>query len=84
MLKEFKLGTAKLIHNIFTCDETWVYSYEPEAKQQSTVWVFPDEPNSTKIVRSRSTSNEMIACSFCLIGYISAIPLKDQKTVNFK
>ncbi|GBP93087.1 hypothetical protein EVAR_63369_1 [Eumeta japonica] len=24
--------------------ESWIYTYDPKAKQQSTVWVFQDEP----------------------------------------
>ncbi len=26
-------------NNIITCDETWLYQYDPEMKQQSTQWV---------------------------------------------
>ena len=41
MLKKFKRGRLNLVYNnIVTGDETWIYSYEPESKQQSTVWVF--------------------------------------------
>ncbi|EFN87503.1 hypothetical protein EAI_05529, partial [Harpegnathos saltator] len=43
-------------YDIVTGDESWiytsVYAYEPESKQQSTVWVFQDEPNPTKVVRA--------------------------------
>ena len=84
MRQKFKLGTAKSVYNIVTGDETWIYSYDPETKQQSTVWVFPDEPNPTKVVRSRSTSKKMIACFFGQTGHIATIPLEDQKTVNAK
>ncbi|GBP46406.1 hypothetical protein EVAR_36389_1 [Eumeta japonica] len=31
------------------CDESWIYAYDPETKQQSTVWVFQDELNPTKM-----------------------------------
>jgi len=84
MRKKFKLGTAKSVYNIVTGDETWIYSYDPETKQQSTVWVFPDEPNPTKVVRPQSTSKKMIACFFGLTGHIATIPLEDRKTVNAK
>ncbi|CAH1111860.1 unnamed protein product [Psylliodes chrysocephalus] len=63
-------------------DETWKYSYEPESKQQSTVWVFNDEPNPTEIVRSRNTSKKMIACFFGCTGHVATIPLEDRRTVN--
>lgn len=31
--------TSKLVYNIVTGNETWVYLYESEAKQQSAVWM---------------------------------------------
>ncbi|GBP97260.1 hypothetical protein EVAR_70596_1 [Eumeta japonica] len=36
-------------------DESWMYAYDPETKQQSTVWVFQDDPNPTKVIRAKST-----------------------------
>ena len=36
-----------------TVNESWIYAYEPESKQQSTVWVFQVEPNPTKFARAR-------------------------------
>ena len=40
----------KYFYNIVTCAESWICAYEPETKQQSTVWVFEQEPNPTKVV----------------------------------
>lgn len=37
MLDRFNRGASHLVYNIVTGDETWIYSYEPETKQQSTV-----------------------------------------------
>ena len=54
--KKFNRGRSSLVYNIVTGDETWIYSYEPESKQQSTVWVFQNEPKPTKVVRSRSAA----------------------------
>ncbi|KAG5305532.1 SETMR methyltransferase, partial [Acromyrmex insinuator] len=36
MLKKFNRDLSNLVYNIITGDETWIYSYEPESKQQST------------------------------------------------
>ena len=84
MIQKFKLETAKSVYNIITVDKTWIYSYDPETKQQSTVWVLPDEPNPTKVVCSRSTSKKMIACFLGLTGHIAIISLEDQRTINAK
>ena len=41
MLKTaFNRGQSNLVYNIVTEDDTWIYSYETESKQQSTVWIF--------------------------------------------
>ncbi|XP_011063832.1 PREDICTED: uncharacterized protein LOC105151689 [Acromyrmex echinatior] len=68
MLKKFNRGRSNLVYNIVTGDETWIYSYEPESKQQSTDWVFQNESKPTKVVRSRSAAKQMIACFFSYIG----------------
>ena len=82
MLKTFNRGASKDVYKIVTGDESWIYSYEPESKQQSTVWVFQDEPNPTKVVRARSTSKKMVAYFFGKTGHIATVPLEDRRTVN--
>lgn len=54
----------KDVYKILTGDKSWIYAYDPEGKQQSTVWMFQDELKSTKVVYSRSTSKQMITCFF--------------------
>ncbi|GFT92217.1 uncharacterized protein NPIL_112791, partial [Nephila pilipes] len=63
-------------------DESWIYAYEPETKQQSTVWVFQDEAKPTKVVRGRSTSKQMIACFFGINGHVATVALEQRRTVN--
>ena len=40
MLGKFDGGWSPRIWDIVTGDETWVYQYDPQSKQQSAVWVF--------------------------------------------
>lgn len=54
MLTKFDGDRSHSVYNIVTGDESWVYSYEPETKQQSNVEVFQSELKLTKVVRSRS------------------------------
>lgn len=82
MLKKYDKGASKNIYKIVTGDESWIYAYEPETKQQSTVWVFQDEANPTKVARARSTSKQMIACFFSKTGHVATVPLDNQRTVN--
>ena len=39
MLARFDAGASKLVDNILTSDETWVYFYDPETKVQSRQWI---------------------------------------------
>ena len=54
------------------CD-LWINAYEPETKQQCTMWVFEDEPYPTKVVRGRRTSKQMVACFFCKTGHVASV-----------
>jgi [histone H3]-lysine36 N-dimethyltransferase SETMAR len=82
MLKKYNGGSSKAVYNIVTGDESWIYAYEPESKQQSTVWVFQSEPNPTKVVRARSTSKQMVACFFGKTGHVATVALEQRRTVN--
>lgn len=81
-LRQFNQGTSNAVYNIVTGDETWIYSYEPETKCQSRVWVFQDENKPTKVIRSRSVSKKMIASFFQISGHVATMVLEDRRTVN--
>lgn len=82
MLQKFDGGASKQVAYIVTGDESWVYSYDPETKQQSSVWVFEDEDLPTKVIRGRSVNKKMIAVFFRRSGPVAVIPLEDRRTVN--
>jgi histone-lysine N-methyltransferase SETMAR len=82
MLKRFDQCRSKSVAEIITGDESWIYSYDPETKQQSTVWVFEDEPSPTKVVRSKSASKQMVAVFFHQEGLVAVVPLVERRTVN--
>ena len=82
MLRNFDRGRSPRVWGIVTGDETWVYQYDPEMKQQSAVLVFPDENPLVKFKRNRSASKQMIACFFAKLGHSATIPLEDRKTVT--
>ena len=64
MLQKYDCGASKQVYDIVTDDESWIYAYDPESKQQSIVWVFQDKSNPTKVANARSTSKQMIwTCS---------------------
>lgn len=82
MLEKFSGGDSRQIANIYTGDETWIYAYDPERKQQSMQWVFPNGVAPTKCRRSRSGAKVMICTFFCRSGHLVTVPLEEQRTVN--
>ena len=84
MLEKYDGDASKDVYKIVTVDESWIYAYEPETKQQSTVWVFQDELNLTKVIRGRSTSKQMVMWT-CFIGktnHVATVPLEHCRTIN--
>ncbi|CAH1958820.1 unnamed protein product [Acanthoscelides obtectus] len=71
-LDRFNSGNSKNVNSIITCDESWIYCYEPENKRQSAVWVFQGEEKPTK----------MVATFVSKAGHIATIPLNEQRTVT--
>ena len=82
MFKNYECGVSKHVYDFVTGDESWIYAYEPESKQQSTVWVLQDEPNPTKVALAQSTSKQIIACFFGKTGHVAIIQLEQRRTVN--
>ena len=38
-MRQWKSGGDRFLDRIVTTDETWLYYYDPETKQQSSQWV---------------------------------------------
>ncbi|CAK1594748.1 unnamed protein product [Parnassius mnemosyne] len=38
-MERFHAGSSNSVYNIVSGDESWIYAYEPETKNQSRVWV---------------------------------------------
>lgn len=82
MLHKFEGGNSQQVTYIVTSDESWIYSYDPLTKQQSTEWVFEEDDLPTKVVRGRSVNKKMVAVFFRRSGPVAVISLEDRKTVN--
>jgi len=76
ILQKYSRGTSKDDYRIVTSDESWIYAYDPESKQQTIVCVFQGEPNPTKIIRARSSSKQMVVCFFGITGYVATVLLE--------
>lgn len=82
MLRKYKNGCSNGVYNIVTGDETWIYCYDPEKKQQSSEWVFEGDSRPTKIQQAKSVAKQMIACFFSKSGHVCTVLLNNKRTVN--
>ena len=64
---------------LVTCDESWIYCYDPETKRQSSRWKHADPPRPKKARQSKSTHKPLtvLAWSTC-----TGFPLDRQSTRN--
>ncbi|GBP77613.1 hypothetical protein EVAR_90249_1 [Eumeta japonica] len=53
----------------------------PQTKQQSTIWIYRDEPKLSKVARERSASKRMIV-SFNKTGHVANVTLENCRNVH--
>ncbi|XP_068246292.1 protein GVQW3-like [Palaemon carinicauda] len=58
------------LNKVVTCDESWVFTYDPESKHQSAQWKHPTSPRPKKAKMSRSQEKAMIIPFFDSQGLI--------------
>ena len=80
----FRRDINDFLSRLVTMDETWLYRYDPETKQQSMEWRHSGSPRPKKF-RVQKSAGKVLALTFCgqdgilLIDYLP----KDQ-TINAK
>ena len=82
MLAKFDGGRSKLVNNILTGDETWVYFYDPETKEQSRQWVTREEDAPLKFRRERTVGKVMADVFFRRCSILPPILLEHDATVT--
>jgi len=53
-----------ILENTITCDESWIFQYDPESKRQSMRWKSPSSPRQKKAQQSKSTFKAMMIVLF--------------------
>ena len=82
LIERYRRGGRRFLAKILTCDETWVYHYDPETKAQSKEWRFPAEPSPTKYKRERTTKKVMCITFWDSRGVILNHMVPHGHTVN--
>lgn len=73
-----KIESSKNVYGMVSDDESLIYSYVPENKAQSAIWLYQNEEKPRKAVRSpRCLEDDRNICI-----KIATIPLQDRRMVN--
>lgn len=67
---------------VITGDESWVYGYDPETKQQSSQWKTPSSPRPKKARQVRSNVKSMLIIFFDIRGIVYKEFVPFGQTVN--
>ena len=54
MLTRYNTNPDDFHFRVVTCDETWLYHYDPESKQESMEWKHATSPKTKKFKATRS------------------------------
>ena len=84
-VQRFEQEGGDFLRRIVTADETWISLYEPESKEQSTMWKTLGSPSPKKFKVSRSTKKQMFIMFFNIQGVIlsHAVPQRQTVTANY-
>ena len=71
-----------VLHALVTCDESWIYCYDPETKRQSSQWKHAGSPRPKKARQSKSTHKLLMIPFFDSTGMIYMHWVSTGQTVN--
>ena len=77
LLRRFEKEADAFLNRIITTDETWLFYYDPETKQQSSQW-----KSSKKARMSRSMGKNMFIVFFHIKGEILSHAVPKGQSVN--
>ena len=69
---------------LVTCDESWIYCYDPETKRQSSQWKHAGSPRPKKARQSKSTHKPLMIPFLIALAWstCTGFPLDRQSTRN--
>jgi hypothetical protein len=61
---------ATFLSSVITGDESWIYGYDPETKQQSSQWKSPNSPRPKKARQVKRKVRSMLIIFFDIKGIV--------------
>jgi len=81
-LRQRAMDDPSFMSRVIIGDESWVYGYDPETKQQSSQWKSPGSPRLKKARQSRSATKSMLIVFFDIRGIVHHEFVPEGQTVN--
>jgi len=81
-LRQRVLDDPAFMSSVITGDESWVYRYDPETKQQSSQWKSPGSPRPKKARQSSSKTKSMLIVFLDIRGIVHHEFAPQGQTVN--
>ncbi len=84
-LQKYQHQGQRFLEKIVTVDETWISLFEPETKQESSMWKTPGSPSPKKALVRTSAKKIMFIVFFDIRGVIlsHAVPVGHTVTGNY-
>ena len=81
-VQRFEREGEDFLSRTVTADETWISLYEPESKEQSTMWKTPGSTSPKKFKVTRLTKKQMFIMFFDIQGVILSLAVPQGQTVT--
>ena len=81
-LGRYEREGEEFLNRIITTDETWLYHYDPETKQQSSAWKHTSSPPPLKAKVRQSSRKNMFIFFMDAAGMLLIHAVPDGQTVN--
>ena len=82
LLGRYDSEQYSMLNRIVAIDETWIRSFEPELKRQSSEWHTPNSPRPVKFRRSMNCPKMLMIFAYDSIGVLASYRVPNGKTVN--
>lgn len=82
LLQRYHKEGDEMLERIVTIDETWMRSFEPELKRQSSEWHTKNSPRPVKFRRSQNCPKMMMIFAYDCRGVLTSHRVPTGETVN--